>query len=258
MGAAAPSTRGFAPGRRRVTLFAGEGPRGVVDQLSRDAGVAGPLARRLPAHRRTTRSCRWLRRHAGGRRPSTPGCSREAGWTKARLRAELDELLQLAGQRDRARRRRDRRGHARARSPDATLPKFRPDGLLVVHAGGGAGLFSADHRRLGATGEQPVSRGRGRDTRRWTSAHDEHGRPRPHRRARAPTRPALEPPGGARRADASACSTSPSRAATCSSTGSRSSCTDRGARGAALRQADVHQAAPGRPAPRDRRARATW
>jgi hypothetical protein len=26
---------------------------------------------------------------------------------------------------------------------DATLPKIRPGGLLVVHCGGGAGLFSA-------------------------------------------------------------------------------------------------------------------
>jgi len=26
---------------------------------------------------------------------------------------------------------------------DATIPKFRPGGILIVHCGGGAGLFSA-------------------------------------------------------------------------------------------------------------------
>ena len=42
---------------------------------------------------------------------------------------------------------------------DATLPKFRPDGLLVVHAGGTAGLFSAIIGGWvnGATGSQPVT-----------------------------------------------------------------------------------------------------
>ena len=43
---------------------------------------------------------------------------------------------------------------------DATLPKFRPDGILLVHAGGGAGLFSAmiGGWANGATGSQPVTR----------------------------------------------------------------------------------------------------
>ena len=43
---------------------------------------------------------------------------------------------------------------------DATLPKFRPGGLLIVHAGGGAGLFSAIIAGWanGAVGSQPVTR----------------------------------------------------------------------------------------------------
>ena len=43
---------------------------------------------------------------------------------------------------------------------DATLPKFRPDGILLVHAGGGAGLFSAmiGGWANGSTGSQPVTR----------------------------------------------------------------------------------------------------
>ena len=43
---------------------------------------------------------------------------------------------------------------------DATLPKFRPGGLLLVHAGGPAGLFSAIVGGWvnGAPGSDPVTR----------------------------------------------------------------------------------------------------
>jgi hypothetical protein len=42
----------------------------------------------------------------------------------------------------------------------ATLPKFRRGGILIVHAGGGAGLFSATIAGWanGAVGSQPVTR----------------------------------------------------------------------------------------------------
>ena len=41
----------------------------------------------------------------------------------------------------------------------ATVPKFRPGGILLVHAGGGAGLFSAIIAGWanGATGSQPTT-----------------------------------------------------------------------------------------------------
>jgi hypothetical protein len=43
---------------------------------------------------------------------------------------------------------------------DATLPKFRPGGLLLVHCGGAAGLFSAmiGGWASGAVGSQPTFR----------------------------------------------------------------------------------------------------
>ena len=43
---------------------------------------------------------------------------------------------------------------------DATLPKFRPGGILLVHAGGGAGLFSAiiGGWANGDVGSQPVTK----------------------------------------------------------------------------------------------------
>ncbi len=42
----------------------------------------------------------------------------------------------------------------------STLPKFRPGGILLASAGGGAGLFSAiiGGWANGATGSQPVTK----------------------------------------------------------------------------------------------------
>jgi hypothetical protein len=44
------------------------------------------------------------------------------------------------------------------------LPKFRPEGIIIVHAGGGAGLFSTIIAGWanGATGSQPTTREIGR------------------------------------------------------------------------------------------------
>jgi hypothetical protein len=43
---------------------------------------------------------------------------------------------------------------------DATLPKFRPGGILLTYAGGGAGLFSSIVAGWanGAIGSDPVTR----------------------------------------------------------------------------------------------------
>jgi hypothetical protein len=83
---------------------------------------------------------------------------RDGGWTRERLLEELHALLQLPG----AEIIRGAGGmeegvpeHLR----DATLPKFRPDGLLLAHAGGGAGMFSGIIGGWvnGETGSQPVT-----------------------------------------------------------------------------------------------------
>ena len=49
---------------------------------------------------------------------------------------------------------------SRSTCASSTLPKFRPGGLLIVHAGGGAGLFSAiiGGWANGETGSQPTTR----------------------------------------------------------------------------------------------------
>src|SRR5581483_6169991 len=64
---------------------------------------------------------------------------REAGWSRARVLGELGTLLQIRG----ADIVRGVDGIAEGMPEafaDATFPKFRDGGLLLVHAGGGAGL----------------------------------------------------------------------------------------------------------------------
>ncbi|CAN5688039.1 hypothetical protein BH20ACT2_BH20ACT2_11270 [soil metagenome] len=150
--------RGYAPEATTVTLFAGEGPRGVVDQLSR---TPESLARSFAAA---------LRSVAHPKLPLafdavlvvSPEHARVfagSGWDKARLRNELAGLLALPG----AELVRGAGGIAEGVPESlagATLPKFRDEGLLIVHAGGSAGLFSAIIGGWvnGATGSQPVTR----------------------------------------------------------------------------------------------------
>src|SRR5213075_2545142 len=84
---------------------------------------------------------------------------KEAGWTRAQLKERLLELTLLDG----AEIVRGAGGIAEG-VPDAfkdtQLPKFRPEGILIVHAGGGAGLFSTiiGGWANGETGSQPTTR----------------------------------------------------------------------------------------------------
>ncbi|MDQ1396821.1 MAG: hypothetical protein QOG64_2080 [Acidimicrobiaceae bacterium] len=150
--------RGFSPEASTVTLFPGEGPRGIIDQLSRDPESLS----------RTLASCL---RSVGHPKlvlvfdavvvigPEHARVFREAGWDKARLKQELHALLQIPG----SELVRGAGGIAEGLPEglaSSTLPKFRPDGLLVVHAGGKAGLMSAIIGGWvnGATGSQPVTK----------------------------------------------------------------------------------------------------
>jgi len=149
---------GVPAGTSAVTLFPGEGPRSIVDQLARDPES---LARTFAACLRTVHHPKLPLAFDAvlAVSPEHARVFREAGWDKARLLARLHELLQLPG----AEIVRGAGGMAEGvpeQLAGATLPKFRPGGLLVVHCGGGAGLFSSI---LGgwvnqATGSQPVIR----------------------------------------------------------------------------------------------------
>jgi hypothetical protein len=149
---------GARAGADTVTVFAGEGPRNVVDQLSRDPES---LARSLAAALRTVHHPKLVLGFDAmlviG--PEHARVFRRAGWGKVELVERLSTLLQIPGEELV----RGAGGIAEGvpeRLRGATLPKFRPGGLLIVHAGGGAGLFSAiiGGWASGAVGSQPVVR----------------------------------------------------------------------------------------------------
>jgi hypothetical protein len=149
---------GVAAGIDAVTAFCAEGPRCVVDQRSRDPES---LARSLAACLRTVHHPKLPMAFdallAVG--PEHARVFAEAGWDKPRLVARLHELTLLpmeelvrgAGGID--------EGVPAGIKIDA-LPKFRPGGLLVVHCGGGAGLFSSIFAGWvsDAVGSSPVTR----------------------------------------------------------------------------------------------------
>ena len=139
-----------------VTLFAGEGPRCIVDQLARDPES---LARSLASSLRTLHHPKLVMVFdcflAIG--PEHSRVFREAGWSKEQVLARLNELLQIPG----TELVRGAAGMAEGvpdHLADATLPKFRPGGLKIVHCGGGAGLFSMmiGGWASGAIGSEPV------------------------------------------------------------------------------------------------------
>jgi hypothetical protein len=150
--------RGLADDASAVTLFAGDGVRGMVDQLSR---TPESLARSLAG---CLRAVPHPKLGLGFEAvvvisPEHGRVFREARWSKGRVREELLANLQLDGD-DAVR----GAGGIAEGLPEvlagATVPKFAEDGLLLVHAGGGAGLFSAiiGGWIRGPGGSQPVTR----------------------------------------------------------------------------------------------------
>ena len=89
----------------------------------------------------------------------------DAGWDRGTCSPSCTTRLQIPGSETRPRCRRHGRRRAGVRCRDATLPSSAPGGMLLVHAGGGAGLFSAmiGGWANGATGSQPVTRRRSCD-----------------------------------------------------------------------------------------------
>ena len=147
---------GADAGVNTVTVFPGEGPRNVIDQLSRDPES---LARTLAVNLRTVHHPKAVMAFdcvlvIG---PEHARVFHQAGWDKAKLLSRLHELLMIPGSelvRGAGGITEGLPEHVR----DATLPKFRPGGILIVHAGGRAGLFSAIIGGWvgGEMGSQPV------------------------------------------------------------------------------------------------------
>lgn len=149
------SERGIADGRNAVTVFAGYGLQGIVDQKSRDPeSLAHSFAECLKAVQHP-------KIYSGADAlvvvcPEHERTFRQAGWSKARLYDELyartqrlaDEVMPGAG------------GIAEGTSAFASgtmARKFRDGGLMIVRAGGGAGMFSGIIGGWSASGEKGSS-----------------------------------------------------------------------------------------------------
>jgi hypothetical protein len=133
--------RGAAQGANTVTLFAGEGPRALVDQKSR---TADSLARSFAACLRSVGHPKLVIGFDAVVvvSPEHARTFAAEGWDKDRLRNEVLSHLQIPG----AQIIRGADGIAEGLPEafvDSTLPKFRDGGLWFVHAGGDAGMFSA-------------------------------------------------------------------------------------------------------------------
>jgi hypothetical protein len=151
-------SRGAASGVDALTVFAGEGPRCAVDQLSREPES---LARSLAANLRTVHHPKLVLAFDAilVMGPEHGRVFRDAGWDRQRIVDELHGLLQIPG----SELIRGAGGIAEGLPEafaDHTLPKFKPDGLLLAYAGGGAGLFSAVIAGWanGTVGSTPVTR----------------------------------------------------------------------------------------------------
>ena len=150
--------RGLPHGSDAVTLFPGEGPRGIVDQLSRDPES---LCRTYAACLRTVQHPKLAIIFDAMLvvSPEHARVFRDAGWDRARVLDALTALLHLHGSEIVRGAGGIAEGFPEAFA-DSTIPKFRDGGLLLVHAGGGAGLFSSiiGGWANGETGSTPVTK----------------------------------------------------------------------------------------------------
>lgn len=151
--------RGFDQGASTVTLFGADGVQAAVDQLSR---TPESLARSFAGCLRTVAHPK-LFAVADAMLVVTPEHAdvfAKAGWSKQRLRREIDMVLTTPGK-ELVRGAQDIAEGMPPHIREATLTKFRPDGLHIVHAGGRAGKFSAiigGWLASGPKGSQPVTK----------------------------------------------------------------------------------------------------
>jgi hypothetical protein len=132
--------RGMKPGQSAVTVFAGFGLQGMVDQKSREPeSLARSFAGSLKAihNVKLAPCCDALLVIC----PEHERTFRNAGWSKARLYEELYKSCEIPGEELVA----GAKGIAEggpASLAGEIVNKFRPGGLMIVRAGGGAGMFS--------------------------------------------------------------------------------------------------------------------
>src|SRR5882672_678554 len=133
--------RGIAAGENAVTLFHGEGVHGFIDQKSR---TPEELTRSLAmglfgvGHPKLCFAGNAVLVLA----PEHYKIFKDGGWDRRRIEDELFQALKRPG-RDLVQGAQGVPEGVPAKLADMTLDKFAPDGLLIVRAGGEAGLFSA-------------------------------------------------------------------------------------------------------------------
>lgn len=147
---------GFEAGTNTVTAFPGEGPRSVVDQLSRDPeSLARTMAAALNAihHPKLVLGFDAILAVA----PDHSRVFIDSGWTRQQTAERINELTTRPGA-ELVRGAGDIAEGVPEFLAEADLPKFREGGLHLVHCGGGAGLFSAVIGGWvnGEVGAQPV------------------------------------------------------------------------------------------------------
>ena len=133
--------RGLPRGVSAVTLFQGHGPEAFVDQKSRTPeALSKSFALSLVklGHDRLTQSARALLVLS----PEHYAIYKEAGWDRKRIERALYEATIRPGSDLVAGKDGVGEGIPASRAGEM-VPKFHEDGLLVVRAGGPAGLFSA-------------------------------------------------------------------------------------------------------------------
>ena len=151
-------SRGFDATQNTVTVFTGEGPRCVVDQLAREPEQ---LAQSLAACLRTVHHPKlpFAFDAVLVLGPEHARVFAQAKWHRERVLQEIHDRLQMPGS-EIVRGAGGMAEGVQEAFKDATLPKFRSGGLLLVHAGGPAGLFSAIIGGWvnGAAGSDPVTK----------------------------------------------------------------------------------------------------
>ena len=150
---------GIGPGVDALTVFAGEGTRCVVDQLSRDPeSLARSLAASLQALHHPKLILGFDAILVMG--PEHARVFADAGWDREQIVAGISAHLNRPGS-DLVRGADGMTEGLPAGFADApSLPKFRPGGLMLAYAGGGAGLFSEiiGGWANGEIGSAPVTR----------------------------------------------------------------------------------------------------
>jgi hypothetical protein len=133
--------RGFPPGASTVTLFQGHGVEAFVDQKTRTPeGLSRSFGLSLVkiGHPRLVQSARAVVVLS----PEHYRIYKEAGWDRKRIERALYEATIRPGNEILAGLDGIGEGVPKERGDEA-VPKFHDDGLMVVRAGGQAGLFSA-------------------------------------------------------------------------------------------------------------------